>query len=279
MAIKHHRKDYITLPFFYWHKNASKEVLCLLQAILPVSSVDFNARSNVSFARKNDTEGAPTDRGMTAPLGKSVPVIVLMAMNPALLNSAATMNNLQGEEDNPNLITMVEPEQNFEIDEATYVIEPQSGISSQSVKKAPYGWEIFELDDIVDTYHGHNALGSFDMVYTNNRIDESGSISDVYIVRKSRDVSAKPEFHPPRVYKLMYHNIGKDKEFCGVITKEDLLDENGQYIGGIEKEIRLDDGTAQKLIDLITNHSNWKNSTFIKICETKSERQYPTTKY
>ena len=49
-------------------------------AILPVSSVDFNARSNVSFARKNDSEGAPADRGMTAPLGKTVPVIVLMAM-------------------------------------------------------------------------------------------------------------------------------------------------------------------------------------------------------
>ena len=53
-------------------------------AILPVSSVDFNTRSNVSFARKNDSEGAPADRGMTVPLGKTVPVIVLMAMNPAL---------------------------------------------------------------------------------------------------------------------------------------------------------------------------------------------------
>ena len=88
-----------------------------IMAILPVSSVDFNARSNVSFARKNDSEGAPADRGMTAPLGKTVPVIVLMAMNPALLNSAATMSNLQGEEENPNLITMAEPAQNFEIDD------------------------------------------------------------------------------------------------------------------------------------------------------------------
>ena len=248
-------------------------------AILPVSSVDFNARSNVSFARKNDSEGAPADRGMTAPLGKTVPVIVLMAMNPALLNSAATMSNLQGEEENPNLITMVEPAQNFEIDDATYVMQPKTVKETQDVKKAPYGWNLFLQDDIVEVNKGHNALGNFDMVYTNNRIDESGSISDVYIVQKSRDIPAKSAFHPPKVFKLMYHNIGKDKEFCGVITKEDLLDENGQYISGIEKEIRLDDDTAQKLIDLVTNHSKWKNNTFIKICETKSERLFPTTKY
>ena len=240
-----------------------------IMAILPVSSVDFNARSNVSFARKNDSEGAPADRGMTAPLGKTVPVIVLMAMNPALLNSAATMSNLQGEE----------PAQNFEIDDATYVMQPKTVKETQDVKKAPYGWNLFLQDDIVEVNKGHNALGNFDMVYTNNRIDESGSISDVYIVQKSRDIPAKSAFHPPKVFKLMYHNIGKDKEFCGVITKEDLLDENGQYISGIEKEIRLDDDTAQKLIDLVTNHSKWKNNTFIKICETKSERLFPTTKY
>ncbi len=250
-----------------------------IMAILPVSSVDFNARSNVSFARKNDSEGAPADRGMTAPLGKTVPVIVLMAMNPALLNSAATMSNLQGEEENPNLITMAEPAQNFEIDDATYVMQPKTVKETQDVKKAPYGWNLFLQDDIVEVNKGHNALGNFDMVYTNNRIDESGSISDVYIVQKSRDIPAKSAFHPPKVFKLMYHNIGKDKEFCGVITKEDLLDENGQYISGIEKEIRLDDDTAQKLIDLVTNHSKWKNNTFIKICETKSERLFPTTKY
>lgn len=273
MANKHYHQDYAIwpLPFFYWHKNASKEVLCLLRAILPVSSV--------SFARKNNSEGAPYDGGMTAPLGKTVPVIVLMAMNPALLNSAATMSNLQGEEENPNLITMAEPAQNFEIDDATYVMQPETIGKSQSVNKPPYGWNLFLQDDIVEVNKGHNALGNFDMVYTNNRIDESGSISDVYIIQKSRNIPAKSAFHPPRVYKLMYHNIGRDKEFCGVITKEDLLDENGQYISGIEKEIRLDDDTAQKLIDLVTNHSKWKNNTFIKICETKSERLFPTTKY
>lgn len=273
MANKHYHQDYAIwpLPFFYWHKNASKEVLCLLRAILPVSSV--------SFARKNNSEGAPYDGGMTAPLGKTVPVIVLMAMNPALLNSAATMSNLQGEEENPNLITMAEPAQNFEIDDATYVMQPETIGKSQSVNKPPYGWNLFLQDDIVEVNKGHNALGNFDMVYTNNRIDESGSISDVYIIQKSRNIPAKSAFHPPRVYKLMYHNIGRDKEFCGVITKEDLLDEGGNYLGSLETEIKLDDDTAQKLIDLITGHSNWKNNTGIRIYETTSDMLKPGKRY
>ena len=248
-------------------------------AILPVSSVSFGRRNTVSFVQQDKSKDLPINTGMTPSLGKSIPVIVLMAMNPALLNSAATMNNLQTKEGKPEAITMVVPVNEPEVDAATFVMHPEAVKDVQNVKKAPYGWEIFELDDIVDSYHGKNALGSFDMVYTNNRIDESGSISDVYIIQKSRDIPAKPEFHPPRVYKLLYHNIGKDKEFCGVITKEDLLDESGKYLGSLETEIKLDDDTAQKLIDLITGHSNWKNNTGIRIYETTSNMLRPGKRY
>ncbi len=248
-------------------------------AILPVSSVSFGRRNTVSFVQQDKSKDLPINTGMTPSLGKSIPVIVLMAMNPALLNSAATMNNLQAKEGKPEEITMVVPVNEPEVDAATFVMHPEAVKDVQNVKKAPYGWEIFELDDIVDSYHGKNALGSFDMVYTNNRIDESGSISDVYIIQKSRDIPAKPEFHPPRVYKLLYHNIGKGKEFCGVITKEDLLDESGKYLGSLETEIKLDDDTAQKLIDLITGHSNWKNNTGIRIYETTSNMLRPGKRY
>lgn len=249
-------------------------------AILPVSSVSFGRRNTVSFVQQDKSKDLPINTGMTPSLGKSIPVIILMAtMNPSLLKSAATMNNLQAKEGKPEAITMVVPVNEPEVDAATFVMHPDAVKDVQNVKKAPYGWEIFELDDIVDSYHGKNALGSFDMVYTNNRIDESGSISDVYIIQKSRDIPAKPEFHPPRVYKLLYHNIGKDKEFCGVITKEDLLDESGKYLGSLETEIKLDDDTAQKLIDLITGHSNWKNNTGIRIYETTSNMLRPGKRY
>lgn len=249
-------------------------------AILPVSSVEFNSRSSVSFARKNDSEGAPADRGMTAPLGKTVPVIVLMAMNPSLLNTAATANNYTSDDMNENSITMVVPANTPDIDEATYVIEPETVGKTQSVNKPPYGWYCLNARPINEIHHGHNSLGDFDMVFAHDPgLCGKDGVSKVYILSREREIPAPGQFHPPEVFKLMYHNIGKDKEFCGVITKEDLLDEKGNYQGSLETEIKLDDESAQKLIDLITGHSNWKNNTGIRIYETKSAMLKPGKRY
>ena len=95
----------------------------------------YNGRSSVSFARKNDSEAAPVNKGMTVPLGKSVLVTVLMAMNPTLLNSAATINNLQAKEGNPEEFTMIDPAQVAEHDDATYAIVDDDLESMQDIKK------------------------------------------------------------------------------------------------------------------------------------------------
>ena len=240
-------------------------------------------KTKANITHRNDKEGTPSGRGMIAPFGKTVPVVVLMAMNPALLNTAATKNNLQGEEEHLNMITMVSPSKTVEPEEATYVMSPKVEETQQAPKKAPYGWELFLQDTIVGVHKGHNGLGDFDMVYTNEK-DDIESVSDVYIVEKEgwRGEPAKPviaAFHPPRVYKLIHHDLGRDKEFCGVVTHEHIIDKNGNYVGKYEKEIPLDDETAQKLIDLVLGHSKWKNNTFIKIYKTKSEHLQPFRKY
>ena len=191
MANKHYHQDYAIwpLPFFYWHKNASKEVLCLLRAILPVSSV--------SFARKNDSEGAPYDGGMTAPLGKTVPVIVLMALNPAL-------SNLQGEEENPNLITMAEPAQNFEIDDATYVMQPKVEEVQQS--DAPYGWKSLTHYKIQKVIPVDSPLLKGHMIFaTGGRAETLNDITDVFIVYNNVTPASNPYTDPPRVEKVVYH--------------------------------------------------------------------------
>ena len=182
MANKHYHQDYAIwpLPFFYWHKNASKEVLCLLRAILPVSSV--------SFARKNDSD----------------PVIVLMALNPALLNSAATMSNLQGEEENPNLITMAEPAQNFEIDDATYVMQPKVEEVQQS--DAPYGWKSLTHYKIQKVIPVDSPLLKGHMIFaTGGRAETLNDITDVFIVYNNVTPASNPYTDPPRVEKVVYH--------------------------------------------------------------------------
>lgn len=42
----------------------------------------------------------------------------------------------------------------------------------------------------------------------------------------------------------------------------------GKYKGTMRSEMRLDDNTAQLIIDLLTNHSKFKNNTLVNIKET-----------
>jgi hypothetical protein len=232
-------------------------------AILPVSSVDFKARSNVSFARKNDSEGAPADRGMTAPLGKTVPVIVLMAMNPALLNSAATMSNLQGEEENPNLITMAEPAQNFEIDDATYVMQPKVEEVQQNYPlNVAYFSQDAKIQQIIPcTESGVKGNIVFAKSSTRGKDEE---VQDVYIIRhnyKSKALHGKP----PWIVSLNYHNLGGEKDFMGVRVIEQFSD--GSYQ---EREVRLDDDSAQQIVNLLIGKTKWANKTGIGYSETNS---------
>ena len=52
-----------------------------------------------------------------------------------------------------------------------------------------------------------------------------------------------------------------------------------EYKGTIRKEIRLDDDTAQKIIDLITNHSPYTNETTIRLEEVNTPNLHPVKVY
>ena len=238
-----------------------------IMAILPVSSVDFNARSNVSFARKNDSEGAPADRGMTAPLGKTVPVIVLMAMNPALLNSAATMSNLQGEEENPNLITMAEPAQNFEIDDATYVMQPETARETQNSKNYILGprrkaLKVDQLKNFDDTY---------DIVYTSSSTFGEGAIEMIYFFENGELDYGKSG----RMDALVFHNLGKEEEYCGAYIIQPIYDNKNEYVRTIAYELELPNDIAQTIINILSDGDPWENKTPIKFIETKNKYTTP----
>lgn len=271
MAKKHHHKDYIiwNLPFFYWHKNASKEVLCLLRAILPVS--------NVSFARKNDSEGAPADKGMTAPLGKTVPVIVLMAMNPSLLNSAATpVENF--DEIEPTRTEMVEARKDMTVDKAkTYQISPEIDEVEQS--DAPFGWELFNYGKIVYNQSAKcNDVPYHLVFFTPNLLlkdDNPNYVAEVYLVNANKPGSKNILEHPPLILSLRYHKIGKENEYCGALVSETVLNEQNKGIGSVIRELALDDTTANLLYTYSKNLTDMENGSDLKMDITTEVELYP----
>ena len=62
------------------------------------------------------------------------------------------------------------------------------------------------------------------------------------------DLIAKKE-----VTELVYHNIGKEKEFCGIYTFCRISDKT--CITNVTKEVRITDDAANELIDLMANDS------------------------
>lgn len=73
----------------------------------------------------------------------------------------------------------------------------------------------------------------------------------------------------PVVQELVYHDLGKAKEYCGIIVRTTQRLKSGEF-KITKEEVRLPDNCAQILIDLLANYSKMKNRTSIEYSETKS---------
>ena len=85
---------------------------------------------------------------------------------------------------------------------------------------------------------------------------------------------------PPKVAKLIYHNLGEDKEFCGVLVRKHYWGKQikpfeNEDLGSKEFEVRLPDEIANEIIDILTGESDLKNMTGIKAIETDTPNLIP----
>ena len=229
---------------------------------------NLNVVHNYNFGakEKTDKEGRISSHRDSSIMTK-VPVIVLLAMNPATLSSAIPV---MPETDNPNNIVMLAPEQKS-VDKNTYVIAPELQDIQQI--NPPYGWEHFRFGKI---QHSSNVVvdGKYnrDLVfYTPVSMKRQGNVvGEVFIVDPNKPGGHLITPHPPKIEKIIYHDIGKDKEFCSVKTVEFLVDDSGNYIGYAYRELRIDDDSANKLMALTLNKLEWKNATHIDFIVTKT---------
>ena len=76
---------------------------------------------------------------------------------------------------------------------------------------------------------------------------------------------------PPMVTKVVYHNIGKDKEYCGIIVHEDQH-KDGKYVATYIAEYKIPDNIANTLLAFITDNSKFKNKTPIGYAETNDTK-------
>lgn len=232
--------------------------------------IGLNVNHYVNFAgqnsRKNngDTEGSPVEYNRRSNNLVKVPVIVLMAMLPAMMNAKTPVTNLS--ETNGAKTEIVAPIliDSEELDEMT-TIAPYFSNPQNAQTKAPFG--VAELIGR-KIYKAESFVNNGEKYY----IVYSGRQNSKFVNR----VTVFPEGFRnengkllPVVHELIYHDLGKGKEFCGVLVFSNTVLKNGDSKKTIE-EIRLPDECAQTLIDLLANYSTMKNMTSIKYSETKS---------
>lgn len=248
---------------------------------MTVSGLDagFGTNSYVNFvgqnSRKNngDTEGLPVEYNRRSNNLVKVPVIVLMAMLPAMMNAKTPVTNLS--ETNGAKTEMVAPIliDSEELDEMT-TIAPYFSNPQNAQTKAPFGvtsllgQKIYHYDTFMKDGKKHYIV--YSSIRTPDYVDK---------------VSVFPEGFPnksgvllPWVEELVYHNLGKGKEYCGIIVRSVNKLQNGRYKTTYE-EVRLPNEVAQNLIDLLADDSTMKNATSIKYSKTKSPNLRQTKIY
>jgi hypothetical protein len=158
------------------------------------------------------------------------------------------------ETDNLNKVVMLAPETKS-AEKSTYVISP--GLQETQQKKPPYGWGYFRFGKI---QHTSNIVidGKYnrDLVfYTPALMKSKGNVvGEVFIVDPNKPGGHSITPHPPKIEKIIYHDIGKDKEFwIGRIKKSKSAKKDSSAISRAEK-ILVHYLTAYKtssLIDLL----------------------------
>lgn len=226
---------------------------------------NLNVVHNYNFGAKEKVEkGSVTDISRNSSMMTKVPLIVLLAMNPATLNSAIPM---MPETDNPNQIVMLAPETKA-ADKSAYALSPQIEQTEQT--QHPYGWAYFSTHNIL---YKNKAIGNgadYTIIYAAIDRYSNKDVSNVYLVKEGQNTSSDPDIPPPKIIRLLYHNIGPDKEFVGAVLYEHIVNKNGELKGSMHREVRLDDDTANHLMLMLASKTNLNNKTHIRLDETDS---------
>lgn len=207
---------------------------------------------------------------------KRVIIVVLLAMIPAILNEdiaakAVTLNPEQLTEVLAN-IPMQEP------DKMTAIFPGVNEIQ----QSYPLGVAYFSDLKVQQIKPAIGNGAKANIVLT--KLLRQGGANDVLEVYYVKDSWKDNNFNhrPPEIEELIYHNLGGDKDFLGIKIRENIykIGNNTMHPDNVmEREVKLDDESAQLLIDLMSGDTKWNNKTSITYSETTNPKVMPPKVY
>lgn len=196
-----------------------KKKMHMIRMAVSELGIGLNVNHYMNFAGQNsrnnngNTEGEPVEYNKSSNNLAKVPVIVLMAMSPVMMNAKTPITDLS--ETNGAKTEMVAPIliDSEELDEMT-TIAPYFSNPQNAQTKAPFGVaeligrKIYKAESFV------NNGQKYYIVYSGRQ--NSKIVNRVTVFPEGfRNENGKLL---PVVHELIYHDLGKGKEFCGVLV-------------------------------------------------------------
>lgn len=164
-------------------------------------------------------------------------------------------------------------ENNSKAEKANYAVFP--GVDGIEQLKYPFGWARFNKNDekILFSAPATGNGKSYTLVFTQTTGEEDPKkVNSVYLIANDGTFCNDWQADPGDVEALIYHDLGKQDEYCGLKVSTGIV-KNGKWTGITKtEEIRIDNKTAQRVIDFLAGDSGWNNDTYLYFTQTKSRK-------
>lgn len=225
-------------------------------AISPINSVSFRGnRSRLEHNLEQKRDDSQLQSGNILSNAKmsamSVPVVVLMAMNPSMLNAKEPVS--------------FQPMVNGAPTEL-YVDAPKSSLivsESDQAKKVPsYGdWACLKeaCQNVLHHEEFYKANTKYHMLFIG--LPRTNAVYDVLLFPDWMPVSKDPRTVPGELIRLTYHKLEDGKSFYSAYISDGCDDKNGKHVSRIVHEIRIPDHVAKKMLQLRDGKTEFENKT------------------
>jgi len=241
-------------------------------AVLPVSSVRFNNSTAVNFGRRGNKESENKENNYNSQKASGM-VTVPAALLLALATSA---------------INVSQPAAAQPTESETKVEMVSSVGQASSSTTAPRFQDVFHKLPYYSAYLAPRRMKMslpviangkrYNLVYASLGKADNNEVENIYFIQDGYKHKVN-YVQPPEVKSLIYHNLGDpNKDFCGLAIEASTPNEDGTY-SKVTYETRIDDDTANLLIDLIAGDSKYKNSAGLEMVETSSPNVRKTKIY
>lgn len=248
--------------------------------VMPVSSALSSLRTNsyMSFGGRKDNADSgeenlyANDSRSSANLAK-VPVVVLMAMSPAMLNAnqpeiKAVQNGLA-----PKVEMVQALPTESEMDEAATIAPFEELPEVQQASYDPLNQYEYKRQRVLlhDTFRYNGK--KYHLVFVQPEDYKKGIVNVVNLFPDGFKSDSK--HFMPKITEFVVHNVPGQELWGSVIVRNTVVSPDHK-ITSTYTDMRLPDEQAQKVLDLIQDSSNFSNGTNIKYNRVTTPNLRPT---